>query len=143
MKRKLYNLITFLSVVMLAFSAWWWVHSRNHLDQVTVQRDGGSTLRVMGSSGKFMLTKAVLQHGEARPAGQLNWSSVPYDPSDSASPKLAWTSFSFTSQPVDGNKVESTLILPVWLLTLVFAVFPLMWVAAKFKKKPKKCGAPA
>ena len=137
MKRKIYNLVTMLSVVLLAGSVWWWAHSRNHMDQVTLQRDGGSTLRVTGSSGKFMLTKAVYSPGESRSAGQLQWSSVPYTAS-SGSPKLAWTSFSFTSQPVDGKGTESTLILPVWLLTLVFAVFPLLWVTAKFKKKPKK-----
>jgi hypothetical protein len=140
MKRKLYNLVTILSVVLLAGSVWWWAHSSNHLDQVTVQRDGGSTLRVMGSSGKFMLTKAENRNAEAKPSGQVHWSSLPYD-ANAGAPKLAWTSFSFTSQPVDGKTVESTLILPVWLLTLVFAVFPLMWVAAKFKKKPKKAGA--
>ena len=141
MKRKLYNLLTFLSVVLLAASAWWWVHSRNHMDQVVVQRDGGSTIRVMGSSGKFMLTKAVADNADPRPSGELKWSSLPYDHNGGA-PKLAWTSFSYTSQPVNRG-MESTLILPVWLLTLVFAVFPLMWVAAKFKKKPKKGGAPA
>ena len=141
MKRKLYNLVTMLSVVLLAGSVWWWAHSRNHMDQVTVQRDGGSTLKVMGSSGKFMLTKAVNHRAEPRSAGQLNWSSVPYD-ANAGAPKLTWTSFSFTSQPMDKG-VESTLILPVWLLTLVFAVFPLLWVATKFKKKPKKGGAPA
>ena len=138
MKRKIYNFVTILSFVLLAASVWWWTHSSNHMDQLTVQRDGGSTLKVMGSSGKVMLTKAA-HNGDARPAGQLSWSSVPYD---AAQGKLAWTSFSFTSQPV-GRGVESTLILPVWLLTLVFAVFPLVWVAAKFKKKPKKGGAPA
>ena len=140
MKRKLYNLMTFLSVVLLAVSAWWWVHSSDHMDTVTVQRDGGATLRVTGSGGKFMLTRAALNNAEPRPSGQVHWSSLPYD--RSSAPKLAWTSFSFTSQPVDKG-MESTLILPVWLLTLVFGVFPLMWVAAKFKKKPKKGGAPA
>lgn len=139
MKRKIYNLVTFLSAVFLAVSAWWWVHSRNHMDQVVVQRDGGSTLRVTGSAGKFMMTKAVHNNAEPRPSGTVNWSSLPYD-ANAGAPKLAWTSFSFTSQPLDKG-VESTLILPVWLLTLVFAVFPLMWVAAKFKKKPKKQGA--
>jgi hypothetical protein len=137
MKRKIYNLATVFSVVLLAATVWWWTHSRSHMDQVTIQRDGGSTLRLTGSSGKVMLTRAANPRSEARPAGQLHWSSVPYSTS-AGSPTLAWTSFSFTSQPVDGKGLESTLILPVWLLTLVFAVFPLLWVAAKFKKKPKK-----
>ena len=131
MKRKLYNLCTLGSLLLLCGSLWWWNHSSRHTDQLTLHGVGGASVQVTGSAGQVMLTKAV--HHDTTGGGQLRWSSA----AQGGDAKLLATSFALDNDPQNGM----TLILPSWALALVFALLPSLWVYSKVhskggKKKP-------
>jgi hypothetical protein len=130
MKRKLYNLCTLASVLLLAGSIWWWSHSRQHTDQVTLHGVGGTSVQLTGSDGKLMLTKA--NTGGGKSGGQLSWNS------SHGNGKLAAASFAYSSQ-----SHGMTLVLPVWALMFAFAACPGIWVWSKMKRKGGKKPAAA
>jgi hypothetical protein len=130
MKRKLYNLCTLASLLLLCGSLWWWNHSSRNTDQVTLHGVGGTSVQVTGSGGQVMLTKAVSNDADG---GNLSWKSS----AQGGEPKLLATSFNFNNHPQNGM----TLVLPSWALALVFAVLPSLWIYSKVhgkggKKKP-------
>ncbi len=127
MKRKLYNLCTLGSLLLLCGSLWWWNHSSLNTDQVTLHGVGGASVQVTGSAGQVMLTKAV--HHDDK-GGQPRWTSA----AQGGDAKLLATSFAFNSHPQKGT----TLILPSWTLALAFAVLPGLWVWSKVKSKGGK-----
>ncbi|HEV2292754.1 MAG TPA: hypothetical protein VGR35_02800 [Tepidisphaeraceae bacterium] len=132
MKRKLYNLCTLGSLLLLCGSLWWWNHSSRNTDQVSLHGVGGASVQVTGSGGQVMLTKAM---HHSRGGGELRWNSSAHG----GGPKLLATSFTFKQHPQKGM----TLILPTWALALVFAILPSLWVYSKVhgkggkKKKPE------
>ena len=138
MKRKFFLAIAFFSLMICAASVWWWVGSSGRMDHFTWQSRGGSTVHVMGSSGKVMFTRTVAN--AAAQDGQISWGSMPYGAGTSAEqPDLQWTSFTFATRPAPAKSggIESTLILPAWAIVGVTAVFPLMWMGGKMKPKKK------
>lgn len=133
MKRKLYNLCTLGSLLLLCGSLWWWNHSSRNTDQVTLHGVGVASVQVTGSAGQVMLTTA--EH-RSNGGGQLSWKSS----SQGGDAKLLATSFAFHNHPQSGL----TLVVPTWTLALLFAVLPSLWVYSKIKGKGgKKKPAPA
>ncbi len=127
MKRKLYNLCTLASLLLLCGSLWWWNHTSRHTDQVTLHGVGGASVQVTGSGGQVTFTKAV---STANGGGELSWKSS----AKGGEATLLATSFTFNNHPQNGM----TLVLPSWALALVFAVFPSLWVYSKLHSKGKK-----
>jgi hypothetical protein len=144
MKRKLFTWSALFSLLLGAATVWWWTGSSRRIDQISLERGGAQSMRLLGSSGKLMFTKTAMPRSASVCAGQLAWSSVAYNSSDksSADPKLALASFSYTSQPLADKPGghESTLVLPAWLLTLIFALMPTLWFGSKMKTKKKPSG---
>ncbi len=128
MKRKLYNLTTLTSLLLLCGTLWWWNHSSRNTDQVTLKGAGGTSMQVTGSGGQVMLTKVSKDKDSS--GGHLSWNSS----HDSDKPKLMSTSFAFNNHPKNGL----TMVLPMWVLGLAFASMPGMWVYAKVKRKGGK-----
>jgi hypothetical protein len=141
MMRKLFTFFALVSLLLGGLTVWWWTGSRNRIDQLAL--DSGLSLRLWGSGGKVMLTRTVYPPTAAPATGQLSWSSAPLAASDrsasAASSRMALGSFSYARQPIPGQSgaVESSVVLPAWLLTLVFAVLPVAWAGSKFKKSKK------
>jgi hypothetical protein len=127
MKRKLYNLGTLASLLLLCATLWWWNHSSRNTDQVSLRGLGDSAMQLTGSGGQVMLTSA--SGGGNGSGGELSWSSK-----DAGEGKFLATSFAFNNHPKNGL----TLILPLWALAFCFAVAPGMWAYGKFKKKGGK-----
>ncbi|MGB7156812.1 MAG: hypothetical protein WBD40_02020 [Tepidisphaeraceae bacterium] len=125
--RKLFNRCTIVSLLLLLASVWWWVHTAKATDQLTFQRDGGTSVQLLGTDGKVMVSKAVLS-GEPKPSGQLTWSTSSKAPGNG---KLMATSFAFNNDPKNGL----TMILPVWALTFLFALLPTFWVWLKWTRR--------
>ena len=138
MKRKFFFAVALFSFMMCAGCVWWWLGSGTRMDHFSWQGRSGSALRVMGSSGKLMLTRTV---GSSEAVdGQISWGSMPYAAGKSAdTPDLQWTSFTYSTRPSPSKSgaLESTLILPAWAVVGVTAVFPLMWMGGKMKPKKK------
>jgi hypothetical protein len=124
MKRKLYNVCTLASLLLLCGTLWWWHHSSRNTDQVTLRGVGSSAVQVTGSGGQVMITST--NHDGS--GGELRWNSS----ADSGEPKLLATSFQFNT-----NK-GLTMILPLWALAFAFAFAPGMWVYGKVKRKGGK-----
>lgn len=139
MKRKLFNFFALASLLMLAATIWWWTGSGGRVDQLSFERHGTQTVRVWGSGGKVLLTRSVYPHAASSGSGQLAWSTTRHTASQSpADSKLTLASFSYASQPLaDRGGTETYLVLPAWMLVLLFALLPALWVAAKLKKKKK------
>jgi hypothetical protein len=138
MKRKIFFAVAFASLMMCAGCVWWWMGSSGRMDHFTWQSRGGSTVHVMGSSGKLMFTRTVANANSQD--GQITWGSMPYGAgTSSGQPDLQWTSFTLLTRPsaAKSGGIESTLILPAWAIVGVTAVFPLMWMGGKMKPKKK------
>lgn len=157
MKRKLLTMSALVSLMLAAATGLWWMRSTSKVDQITLERTGRDTLRLWGTDGKLLLVRtapplpAPVRKGReddeirapqpAVPDAQFRWASfhrsAPNSPA--TDPKFMLTSFSFASQPVPNaaGLTESTFVVPVWMITTVFAVLPLLWVSLRFKKKPK------
>jgi hypothetical protein len=144
MKRKFMTKAAFVSLLLCAATIAWWVRSANCMTQVTLQQSGKTLFRLVGDGGKMMFARTVQDSASPGAAGgSLAWAATPYASTAHArgSPALAWTSFSFTAQPLaDAPGMESTLILPAWVPVTVFALLPAMWVLSIFKGKKKKAG---
>ncbi len=125
MKRKLYNLITLASLLLLCGSLFWWNHGSRHTDQVTLQGVGGASVQLTGSGGQVMLTKA--DNRDTKAGGQLSWNTA----ARSGDAKLLATSFTYANNPQKGM----TLILPTWAMAFAFAILPSLWVWSKVKRK--------
>lgn len=157
MTRKLLTFSAMVSLMLAAATGLWWMRSTQKVDQVTLERTGRDTLRLVGTDGKFLLTRTIPatiaparkvrddDSAKAPPAplpeAQFRWASydrhAPNLPAVDA--KFAATSFSFASQPGTNaaGLSESTFVVPVWMLTAAFSLLPLLWVSVRFKKKPK------
>src|SRR3954465_4853169 len=140
MKRKFMTTAAFVSLLLCAATIAWWIRSGNCMTQLTLQHSGTSTYKLLGCGGKMMFSRSV-RDGQGGGGGTVAWAAVPYDPSGNTpgSPKLLWTSFSFTNQPIkEAPGSESTLILPAYVPVAVFGVLPVMWVMMTLKGKKKK-----
>ena len=127
MKRKLYNVCTICSLLLLCGSIWWWNHSATKTDEIKLRGVGGAALEVKAAGGEVRLTK-VLHHDDR--GGELTWSSS----KDRGDAKLFATSFTFASNGRDGM----TLVVPMWAMAFTFAVLPSVWVWSKLKRKGGK-----
>ncbi len=127
MKRKMYNLCTLASLLLLCGSLWWWNHTSRHTDQVTLHGVGGASVQVTGSGGQVIFIKAA---SKADGGGELTWKSS----AASGKATLLATSFTFDNHPQSGM----TLVLPSWALALVFAILPSLWIYSKVHGKGKK-----
>jgi hypothetical protein len=138
MKRKLFFAAAFISLLLCAGCVWWWVGSSARMDHFTFQGRDGHAIHVLGSGGKVMFTRSM-SSGSDSAQGHIDWGSVPYAPGSSAQePQLQWTSFTYTTRPLDkSGGMESTLILPAWALAGASSLLPLMWGAGKLKPKKK------
>jgi hypothetical protein len=146
MKRKLFTACALLSLLFGTATVWWWTGSRNRIDQVLFERHGKQSIKLWGSGGKLLLTRTSYPPASAtNGTGQVAWSSIPFnstDPKAPADPRLTLASFSYASQPI-GDKsgaTESTLVLPAWLLVMVFGLLPAFWLASRLKGKKKPAG---
>src|SRR4051812_29976350 len=138
MKRKLFVAITLISVTLCAISGWWWIRSSGRVGQFTVQHSGGGSVSLLASSGKLLVTKTsdADKSGDAVSGGQVSWKSAPHTPgAASGEPLIQETSFSYKH-----GERDSTLVLPMWLITGFCAVAPFMWIKGKVApaKKPNK-----
>jgi hypothetical protein len=141
MRRKLFLAAAFLSLLLCAGCAWWWIGSSKRMDQFTWQTRGGQAVRVLGSDGKLMLTRTLTATPPESVNGQITWGSIPYAGGSSpGEPQLQWTSFSYTTRPLadKAGGHEATLILPAWAVVSTFGLLPLMWGVAKVKPAKKK-----
>ena len=141
MRRKIFLAGTLLSLILCAGSICWWVRSGGWMDQFTLQRSGGETYNLLASSGKLLVMHTGATDNSAGMNGQLAWRSVPYVSGGSpGEPALRWTSFSYSSQPSPTRKgaIESTLVLPLWLMTAMCAVVPMVWTKRMFRPAKKQ-----
>jgi hypothetical protein len=147
MKRKLFTACALMSLLLGVATVWWWTNSGNRIDQITFERQGSQSIRLWGSGGKVLVTRTVFPAAPMASAGfgagQLAWNSVSSVPvsGKTGDPRLAMSTFSYVTTPLaDRGGVESTLVLPAWLLVLGFALLPTVWLAPKLKRKKKPQG---
>ena len=144
MKLKFKSVVIFLSTLACAGTMYWWIHSSNRMDTLTLQFSEKQTFNVWGHDGKMAVMRTAAPNraeDETKPHGHLTWGSVPYDAAamGSTSPQLMWTSFTFGSHARPNEGVtESTAVLPMWALTATFGLLPAWWVISKFKSKKKQ-----
>jgi hypothetical protein len=158
MKRKLLTLSALVSLMLAAATGLWWMRSASKVDQVTLDRTGKDTLRLWGTDGKLLVTRTTVpmvaptrRDDDAKappapvPTAQLRWASfdrsAPNSPA--ADPKFTMTAFSFASQPLANTAgvIESTFVVPVWMIMTAFSVLPVLWVSLRFRKKPNPAHA--
>ena len=134
-----------MSLLLGVATVWWWTNSGNRIDQITFERRGSRRASACGGrAGKAsqrhrLPGRADRQRGFG--AGQLAWNSVSSAPASggTSDPRLAMSTFSYVTTPLaDRGGVESTLVLPAWLLVLVFALLPTVWLAPKLKSKKNR-----
>jgi hypothetical protein len=117
MRRKLFFIMTLVSLLLCALSAWWWIGSFGRLTQVSLRNGGDSSYQVVGANGTVALARTPVP---AANGGQLSWSAAPYSV-DAAIP----------------DSGQSSLHLPMWGIVLAFAFLPFSWVGLKMKKANK------
>jgi hypothetical protein len=148
MKRRLFTLFSLLSLLLGIATVWWWTGSSGRIDQLSFEWRGSQSIRIWGSGGKILVTRTVFRTASPATAsagiglgsGQIAWNSVAAVPA-SADPRLALSMFSRVTTTLPGSGgVESTFVLPAWLLALIFALLPTVWLARKLKGR-KKAGA--
>src|SRR5688572_30223053 len=102
MMRKFMTASAFVSLLLCAATVAWWVRSGNCMTQLTLQQSGATEFRLLGCGGKVMFHRVSNGEQSGKPGGNLAWAAMPYDPSGrtAGTPKLMWTSFSFTNQPM-------------------------------------------
>lgn len=139
MKLKLFPTCAFLSLALGAGTIWWWTSSKRHIDQLAYERPGTHAVRLWGSDGRVLLTRAVYSSPQRTPVRQVTWSSIPAVADAKGSPTgLTWASFAYDKQPMkEADGVESTLVVPAWLLAAAFMVPPMAWLALRMKPKKK------
>jgi hypothetical protein len=137
MRRRYFFAVALLSLLMSAGTVWWWINSGSHMNQLTFRQSSGDTLRVLGCDGKLLLSRTLVpsDKGDKDPQPtQLTWLTVPYTPgAQKDQPELKWSSFHYAHDTLDKGVIESSLVLPVWVITACFAVAPLIWFHKKLK----------
>jgi hypothetical protein len=138
MRRRYFFAVTLLSAVLGASTVWWWMHSGTRMNQLTFKQSSGDTVRIVGCDGKLLLTRTMTPPGKGDDADyqptELSWVTVPYTPgADKSQPELKWASFHYSHDMASKGVIESSFVLPVWVLTAVFAVVPLIWFQKKLK----------
>src|SRR5215207_5309833 len=93
MKKKLFFAAALVSLLLCAGCVWWWVGSSGKMAHFSWQGRGGSTVHLMGSDGKVMLTRTVAD-GDVSD-GRITWGSMP----SGKEPQLEWTSFTYSTRP--------------------------------------------
>jgi hypothetical protein len=146
MKRKLIAFLVLCSLVMGAASGWAWQRSTKRMDEVTFQPKDNLSVRVWTDRGNIMMSRTERGATAASNSGKITWNSTPtVEPLAGKVNTVAVTAFSYTSAPLPDKRggMESTLVLPLWLIAAFFAVAPLMWVTAKMTPGRKGKGKPA
>jgi hypothetical protein len=142
MKRKLYQSVALVSLLLFAGTVWWWTHSSGRVDELTYEKPGVQSLHVWGTGGKLTITRTVYPGAAVvENPHQVTWGSTTPDAKAAAqissASSLGFMPFAFDRQPPAANKgaMISRLILPAWMIAAVFALPPALWVAPKFKRK--------
>jgi hypothetical protein len=132
MWRKLFSRLSALSLVLCLMSIGWWFRTSSKVDELTYQREDIELLRFSGTGGKMVVTHALYDPGRPRlGSGKISWESAPQKADAQA------LDFGYRSQPGNGGRRDSTLVLPMWMLAAMFAVMPLCWVGARARRKKK------
>jgi hypothetical protein len=108
------------------------------MNQFTFRQPSGDTVRVLGCDGKLLLTRTMVPLGKDKDENvqptQLSWVTVPYTPgADKDQPELKWASFSYSHNTAEKGVIQSSFVMPIWVMTAVFSVVPLMWFHKKLK----------
>jgi hypothetical protein len=136
--KKLFVAAAFLSLLLGAGSVWWWMHSGSRMNQVTLHQSNGDSMSVYGADGKFLLLRTSGVPQKSAQPGQLTWNTVPYAPgSADGQPPLKWSNFSYAHSNLGKGASESSLVLPVWLITAACCVMPMCWFNMKVKQVKK------
>jgi hypothetical protein len=146
MKRKLIAFVVLGSLVLGCVSGWAWQRSTHRMDELTFQPKDNLSVRVWTDRGNIMMSQTRLSGGAGPGSGKITWNSTPtVIPAAGKTSTMAVTAFSYTSAPLPDKKggMESTLVLPLWLIAAFFAVAPLMWVTTKLTPGKKAKAKPA
>jgi hypothetical protein len=141
MKRKLITFLVLCSLVLCAATGWAWKRSLVKMDELIFQPKENLSLRLWTSRGKILLSHTRLNTA-AGSSGKIAWNSTPtVIPAADSANTMAVTAFTYTTAPLPDKRggLESTLVLPLWLVAAFFAVAPLMWVTSRMTpgRKPK------
>jgi hypothetical protein len=146
MKRKLIAFVVLCSLVLSGLSGWAWQRSTKRMDELTFQPKDNLNVRVWTDRGNVLMSRTQLTAASASNAGRITWNSTPtVEPVVGKVNTVAVTAFSYTSAPLPDKRggMESTLVLPLWLVAAFFAVAPLMWVTARMTPGRKSKSKPA
>jgi hypothetical protein len=129
-----------LSLIFCAAAVWWWVgRNPGSIDQLSFQPNSTNTLRFSASDGKVMFSRIVRDVPTSPGLKQLNWGTLPFDPSDKTlhQPAESWSGFAYTSAPVSAGSApsfETTVLVPAWMLVGFFSLLPLIRVVTVLRR---------
>jgi hypothetical protein len=107
-----------------------WYHSRSNIDVVKI-----GTSALVAKDGLMAVQSPSLAFcGD----GHLQWVSVPYDSKNDAMPiEFRGPTFGYNTMELK-NGVQRTVVFPLWLAGIVFAILPALWVKRRvWRKSPE------
>jgi hypothetical protein len=136
MWRKLFSRLSILSVVLCLGCLGWWYRTSSNVDELAYHREDVEVLRLAGSGGKVALTHTLYDANRSRlGAAKVYWDSA--SGTDEPSVKSTTLGFAYRSQPRGSGGRDSTLVVPMWMLSGLFAVMPLTWVWCRVRRNQK------
>jgi len=138
MRRRYFFAVALCSLLLGAATVWWWINSGTRMNQLTFRQSSGETVQVLGCDGKLLLTRTMGSSEKEPQPTQLTWITVPYTPgADKDQPELKWASFHYSHDTREKGVIQSSFVMPIWVITAAFSVIPLFWFLAKWKLAKK------
>ena len=134
MKRRYFFAVALCSLLLGAGTVWWWINSSTRMNQLTLRQSSGDTVQVLGCDGKLLMTRTMGSSEKESKPTQLSWVTVPYTPgADKNQPELKWASFHYSRDTREKGVIESSFVMPIWVMTAAFSVMPMIWFHKKLK----------
>ncbi len=138
MRRRYFFAVALCSLLLGASTVWWWIHSSTRMNQLTFRQSSGDTVQVLGCDGKLLLSCTNGSSAKEPLPTQLTWFTVPYTAgADKDQPELKWASFHYSRDMRDKGVIQSSFVMPIWVITAAFSVIPLFWFHGKLKLMKK------
>jgi hypothetical protein len=140
-RKKLFFAVALVSLLLGAGTVWWWINSGNHMSQLSFRQSSGDMVAIYGCDGKLALTRTLNPSEKSDQPTQVSWVTVPFKPgSADGQPALQWTNFSYNRNMLDKGVIQSSLVLPIWVVTGLCSIAPGIWFHKKLKLMKKLAG---
>jgi hypothetical protein len=128
MRKSLFTTAAAISGLMAVGVFGWWIRSRGHIDVLKI---GQVTLAAKDGGLAIQYPTVAFHHYR-----WLDWQTIPYDMKNDPMPvELRPPMFGYSRSMELKDGWQRTLIFPLWLAAIVFAILPAVWVKRRMGRK--------